>query len=541
MRRLFHIGFVAGLMVLAAVDSAVGQETIFGLLKRDEKLADEYMSHGRYADAVEIYSDLARNGNVGKEIKLRIAQCHYKMGSYRNAIYWYSQCEFDDSFIDIFRFAESYTAVGDHQNAIDQYKKCLAIKPDDVLITRKIWQLQNAHYLFEDSIHYALRPVGFNTTAGEMCPVPYDKGVVFMSNRRRVKAVDKIDASSREPFYRLYYAPYYTDTITFNGYEYQEGKPFKLNIPSRFNAGPVRFYAGETKMVYVSNSSSPGNDGSSTLQLFFAERSGDEWRFAGAFPCNSKQYSISDPAISEDGQTLYFSSDMPGGFGGKDIYRSNFINGRWTEPYNLGDHVNTLYDEVFPYWQNDNILYFSSNGHAGLGGLDIFKTIITDEGVGEITNMGYPVNTHYDEFGIILDSLSTHGYITSNRGSHGTQDDIYEFDMDVQTYPLVLSGVISYKQYTWSDSTQLKPFANASLHVIDNLRNVTVYEERADAAGRFSLHIPYFSKYKIRVIGEDNEENIVSLEIPKHRKAEGKHQIVVVKDPFAEYNNQVVK
>lgn len=294
-------------------------------------------------------------------------------------------------------------------------------------------------------------------------------------------------------------------------------------------------------MVYVSNSSSPGNDGSSTLQLFFAERSGDEWRFAGAFPYNSKQYSISDPAISEDGQTLYFSSDMPGGFGGKDIYRSNFINGRWTEPYNLGDHVNTLYDEVFPYWQNDNILYFSSNGHAGLGGLDIFKTIITDEGVGEITNMGYPVNTHYDEFGIILDSLSTHGYITSNRGSHGTQDDIYEFDMDVQTYPLVLSGVISYKQYTWSDSTQLKPFANASLHVIDNLRNVTVYEERADAAGRFSLHIPYFSKYKIRVIGEDNEENIVSLEIPKHRKAEGKHQIVVVKDPFAEYNNQVVK
>ncbi len=540
-----HFG-IGTIILIAAftfpVVAAFGQESVFGLLKKDMRLAGEYFAQGRYRDALDLYLPSAQKDDDGDpEVNLKIARCYYELRQYREAVNWYARAPVDSRPDAMFRCAEAHSALAQYEAAIEGYRKYLESRPDDVLVTRKMWQLQNVNYLFEDSIHYAVRGVTFNTAAAELCPVPFNKGVLFMSNRRQARAISQIDARSQAPFYKLYYAPHYADTITFSGYHYMDAEPFKLDIPSRYNAGPVRFYANETKMVYVSNSPRAADDGSRTLQLFFAEKTDRRWKFSGHFPYNSLVHSISDPAINETGTVLYFSSDRDGGFGGRDIYRCEFLNGRWTEPLNLGDHVNTPYDEVFPYLQHGTTLYFSSNGHAGLGGLDIFKVQVDGTTFGEVTNLGYPLNTNFDEFGIVLDSLSTHGYLTSNRTNGGMDDDIYEFDMDVQTYPLVLNGVISFKQFSWSDSTQLRPFAHAKLYVIDNLRNLTVDTYEADSSGRFVLRIPYFSKYKIRVVGADNEENVVSLEIPKHRKAEARHEVVVVKDPFAQNQSTIIR
>jgi hypothetical protein len=223
---------------------------------------------------------------------------------------------------------------------------------------------------------------------------------------------------------------------------------------------------------------------------------------------------------------------MSGGFGGKDIYRSRYQGGQWSAPENLGETVNTVYDEVFPYLHLNKTLYFSSNGHPGLGGLDIFKVLLKENDFDEVQNAGFPINTKSDEFGIIIDSLSTHGYFSSNRKKGGYDDDIYEFDMDLQTYPLDISGLIRFKEHNWSDSSEIKPLGNAKFFLVDNIRNVVVYENSSDSTGNFSLLIPYFSKYRIRVVEEGGEEHVVSLDIPKHRKLHNKHEIVIVKDAF---------
>jgi hypothetical protein len=223
---------------------------------------------------------------------------------------------------------------------------------------------------------------------------------------------------------------------------------------------------------------------------------------------------------------------MGGGVGGRDLYKSTFINEKWTRPENLGETINTQYDEVFPFVQESRALYFSSNGHPGMGGLDIFRAAIKPDGYDEPENIGYPINSNCDDFGIILDSLNTHGYFSSNRKEGGYNDDLYAFDMDLQTYPLTISGVLKYKEITWSDSLGLKLMPHAKISLIDNLRNVVVHKSIADSQGNFSIIIPYASKYVIRVIGEDDDENMAVLEIPKQRKELSDHEIVIVKDIY---------
>jgi len=267
------------------------------------------------------------------------------------------------------------------------------------------------------------------------------------------------------------------------------------------------------------------------MRLYFAEIREGHWKITTAFPYNSEEYSIYNPTTNESGTLLYFSSDMKGGFGGKDLYKSENNNGQWTTPVNLGEIINTSQDEVFPFL-HDRTLYFSSNGHPGLGGLDIFKTEPGNSASIEVENVGYPLNTNFDDFGIVIDSLNTHGYLSSNRKGGGYNDDVYEFDMDLQTYPLEINGVMKFKEHSWTDTLELKLMPNAKIDLIDNVRNITVQESKCNDSGKFSLTIPYYSKYKIRVVSEDKDENIVSLEIPKHRKGQGKHEIVIVKDPF---------
>jgi hypothetical protein len=294
-------------------------------------------------------------------------------------------------------------------------------------------------------------------------------------------------------------------------------------------------------MVITSTARETRGMDNKNLQLSFARFDDAKWRITDMFPYNSNQYSISDPAITSDGTTLYFASDMPGGFGKKDIYRSTLVNGRWSKPENLGEHINTSQDETYPYLYKDNVLYFASNGHAGLGGLDLFKATITSSGFGDVENLGYPINSRADDFGIIIDPKQEHGFFTSNRNGEGINDDLFEFDIDVQHYPLTISGVIQLREQNWKDSSELKMFADAKLHLIDNIRNVTIGEGTSDEAGNFSINVPYFTKYKLKITGNDLTEHIVSLEIPRQRSLLGSYHIVVVRDSFHSLQNKEIK
>lgn len=543
-KRTEALLFVLLLWVAASTQGRC-QETVFTLMRSDLKMADQRFQKKNFNAALALYENVARK-KPSRDVTLKIGRCYYFLRRYQDAIAVYDEHQKSGNnltAIDKFYYAEAQAGLKNYKEAIDSYRRYLAQVPDDELALKKVWQLSNIRYLYEDSLHYAVRPVPLNSEYGDLAAVPSGKGLVFMSNRKEVQVVSKIDAVSNAPFYRIYYSSVHKDTAAQSNGTRQYGKPviFSKELSARFHAGPVAFYDRSRKMVFVATGNNTGANGERTLQLYFAAEQSGVWKVTQAFPFNSSSYSISDPAITEDGKILYFTSDMKGGFGGKDLYWSAYKNGQWTKPMNLGEFVNTPYDEVFPYFHHSGVLYFSSNGHAGFGGLDIFRSDSTTTGFNEPRNAGYPLNTNFDEFGLVIDSLSTHGYFSSNRGSKGVDDDIYEFDVDLQSYPLEITGLVKYREHSWSDSSALERMPNAKVYLIDNLRGVTVYETVSDSEGNFTITIPYFSMYKLKVRNEANDENIVSLEIPRQRKQHTIHEIVLIKDTFKEPENEKVK
>lgn len=541
LKKNMRIGGLLSIGVLFLCTSLEGvcQETVFMLFKNDLQLADDYYERKNFPDALALYSKVARKDAPPKTINLKIARCFYFLKQYDEAVKAYAKYEANKNPIpvkDIFYYAEAAAATGNYQQAIEQYRQYLEHQPGDPLIMKKIWRLNNFQFLLEDSAHVAIRPISLNTSYGELGAVPYRNGVVFMSNRNEIQVINQVNASLNQPYYRLYHAVTYKDSISE---ELQFKLPSELSktLNSRFHVGPVVFYDNAKKMVFTTTSEEAGDDGERTLQLFFADEVAGDWQNIRPFPYNNNYYSISDPAISSDGKVLFFSSNKKGGYGGKDIYRSTFINNKWSEPENLGELINTPYDEVFPFFYRDRTLYFSSDGHAGLGGLDIFRVDMKGNNFNEVENVGYPLNSNYDDFGIVIDSMKLHGYLSSNRKTGGYDDNIYEFDMNLQVYPLKISGFIKYKEQNWEDSAELKILPNAKLELIDNLMKTSVYETVSDSTGNFSVVVPYFTQYKIKVTGEDIAEGIVSFEIPKQKKAHDTYEIVVVRDAFEGNDN----
>jgi tetratricopeptide (TPR) repeat protein len=513
---------------------ANSQTTVFGLFQKDKKLADKYFEEGDFKSALKLYNGYLKGRKPDYNIYLRIAQCNYEIKEYKEAIIAYEQYSKNSELPsnDLLNYAEASAATSNYKKAKELYKKYLIKVPGNELVSKKIWRLDNKHYLYEDSSHYALRTAGLNTPSGELCAVPYKNGVVFMSNRKVTSSIETNNSSATSSFYRLYFSKIVRDSIltSDNPFQFEKALHFGKSFDSKFNTGPVAFYNKEKKIAFIATSSGINAEGKRTLGLHFAESTNGKWEVTSSFSYNSDQYSIHDVTIDQTGKVLFFSSDMKGGLGGKDIYKSEWINGRWSKPINLGESINTSKDESFPFLYRNETLYFSSNGLAGLGELDIFKSLIKPNGFDDPQNVGYPLNTSYDDFGIVLDSIGTHGFLTSNRKNGGYDDDLYEFDMDLQTYPLTIKGILKYKEHAWSDSTNLKVLSNGKINLIDNLKNGKVYETVSDVSGNFKLVIPYFSKYYIQVIGETGDEHKVSLEILKYRKELSLYEIVIVKD-----------
>lgn len=511
------------------------QQTIFSVLQDPRKLADQRYAEGNYPEAIELYSRLVKKNPNNAHAQLRLAQSYYRTKNYKKSIseydFFLGKKSSELPLQDMYFYAEAQAACKNHTVAIEYYKRCLERDPDNELIAKKVWRLDNIQYLFEDSAHYAVRLMEVNTNFGELAPVPYQNKIVFTSNRRGIKPVEIVNEKLDAPFYRLYSATWKVDTVAQT--KTLTGKPivFAKTLKSRYNIGPVAFYNKETKMVFISTSEEEGKS-NHTLGLFFASRKGSTWKLDSSYPYNSDDYSIHDVTISEDGTRLYFSSDMKGGFGGKDIYTSQWVDGRWSKPRNVGEPINTSKDEVFPYVHADATLYFSSDGHAGMGELDIFKSPIKSEGYGEPQNVGYPLNSSYDDFALSFDSLATHGYFTSNRKNGGYDDDVYEFDMDLQTYPFTITGLIKYKEHTWSDQSDIHAWPNVKIILMDSWLGTGVYEGTTDSEGNFSIVIPYFSKYYVQIIDKHGNEHKVSLELLKYRAETNVHEIVVVKDIF---------
>jgi tetratricopeptide (TPR) repeat protein len=504
-------------------------QSVLTEFKDHKQQADEAYRGGNYAKAVALYEEIF-NRKSSTEVNLRIARSYYYSGKYDLAVRWFGKFTASYSELttsDLYLLAEAYAAQGKYDAAINSYSKILTQEPDNMLVAKKIWRLRNLQYLYEDSLHYSVEALNVNSESSDVAPIVTHDGLIFASNRAQHAIVSIRDANTNQSFYKLYYASPLKDSLGMETGSYDKPQLLEKTFGSRYQEGAVAIFNHGKNMVYTTSAEKPGASGRRPLQLYFAEKREESWYPLNSFQYNNNDYTLSDPAIQEDGRVLYFVSDMKGGQGGKDIYRSEFKDGKWSRPVNLAD-LNTPYDEATLFLHRDRTLYFSSTGHAGMGGRDIFKADILANGFGEVTNLGYPINTHFDDFSFSLDSLGFLGYFSSNR-MNDASDDLYRVDIDMQPYPLAIEGVISFKEI---NSVVVEALPHARLILIDNFKNVSVSESFSDSLGNFVLEIPYFSQYKLKVIDEHNNENVVSLEVPRHRKKEEKHDIVVVRDAF---------
>ncbi len=274
----------------------------------------------------------------------------------------------------------------------------------------------------QDTSLYKVQRLPFNSWSySAYAPMILEDGLVFCSNRKLFKNFPK-DYKTKtgyRPFNLLFTSQ--KDSLKWN-----TPKIFSKDLFSKVNEGPSTFCEFTKTLFYTRNllTENTFSIENNTLGIFYTTWSPSVLMNIRDFPYNKPEYNIVDPSISEDGTTLYFASDMPGGFGGFDIYRSYLIRGVWSTPENLGPDINTGNSERYPFIYHANRLYFSSNGHRSMGGLDIFFTLEKDSTWTKPAPLDVPVNSTSDDFSFVADSGLATGYFSTNRLGN---DDIFSF------------------------------------------------------------------------------------------------------------------
>ncbi len=268
-----------------------------------------------------------------------------------------------------------------------------------------------------------------NTRALEFSPEYYRDGIVFVSSRPRSGGLK--DKSIDEAFFDLYYAPFDKD-----GWPVQP-VPFSAAVNSAYHEGPVSISASGDLLFFTRNNlrdgaRTKGKDIQNVQKIFEARRGPEDWIQIRELPFNSDSFSVLHPALSADGTRLFFASDMPGGYGGMDLYMVERIGSEWSAPINLGPDVNTTRNEAFPFVHVNGDLYFASNGHKGLGGYDIFLTRQGGKKWNKPVHLGEPLNSREDDLGLVLAPHGHEGFFTSNRLGGRRKDEIFRIRIQLR-------------------------------------------------------------------------------------------------------------
>jgi tetratricopeptide (TPR) repeat protein len=396
---------------------------IFSNFRRIEKRADNYFNHHSYAPALHLYEKVFAKDSLNERIILKVAECYRLLNHSKESEIWYAKVIGISSIIspeDKLHYAQALLANGKYEESVvffDQYNR---EKPVDSIAIRKLEGINNLSVFFEDSLSYPVKAVQINSVHADFSPVFYEQGIVFVSSRVKRAMIQRHDNRDNSSFFDLYYS-------TLNEESLSRPIHFDNKINNKLHEGPVVFSNNDQQIIFTSNNLVNKN-GLKRLMLLSARKDDKgEWNYIKALPFNNENYSCGHPAISKDGKKLFFVSDMPGGYGGTDLYKSVFKDSSWTDPVNLGSSINTSADELFPYLQDDSLLYFSSKGYAGLGGLDIYMVEVQGEEYKCISNVGYPINSSQDDFGIAFSRDGKSGFFSSNREKGGNDDDIFSF------------------------------------------------------------------------------------------------------------------
>ena len=411
----------------------------FSLFAQNAKVdrAKQYMKDLNYTGAIELLSQVVAKGD-NDDARIALAECYRKVNDSENAEFLYSQVVRLQTAqpIHYLYYGEMLQRNGKCDLAREWFKKFAEAVPEDVR-----GQYQNRTCDYEKELKtkgegvYEISHAAFNSNLDDFGATFYkdDKkgpGIVFASERDKGAAIKRNHTWTGNPFLDLYFVP-----TKGCGTKVETGKPekFSSDINSKYHDAAVTFNKDQSQIFFTRNNLSKGKTGHDDqgiirLKIYTDKKSGSGWKGEESLPFNSDEYSCAHPTLSNDGNKLYFSSDMPGGFGGMDLYVSELENGRWGPPMNLGPAINTEGNEIFPFIHNSGRLYFASDGQLGLGGLDIYS--IDPKDGGQWTNpenLGAPINSKDDDFALTLNAEGTCGFFTSDRQGGAGRDDIYSF------------------------------------------------------------------------------------------------------------------
>jgi outer membrane protein OmpA-like peptidoglycan-associated protein len=477
---------------------------------RKLKKADQYFNKLSYVAAIPIYEGLLGTKMDSPRMEANLALSYYQIGDMKKAVEYF-QLAFskgtDLSSEHMFYFAQALKQTGNYSES-DKWMANFSQKNSTDLRAKSF--NESPSYLTkinEKEAHVTAQIANFNSIYSDFGGYNFSKQqqLIFLSARKGTLTRNTWSWNGQN-YLNFFSVNSQTNKVSI------AGNIKKLN--SDYHEGPLCFNNDESLVYFTRNNLAHGKtkrdtNGIQNLKIIIAEITKD-----GSFTnfrelaINSRYYSVGHPTISPDGKLLYFVSDMPGGFGGTDIYKAAILaDGNIGIPENLGAKVNTNGNESFPFVSANNQLYFASNGHIGLGGLDIFVADISTEGiVSAIQHGGKLLNSNRDDFGFVLNKELKSGYFSSNRDGGVGSDDIYQFQITKPfVFKTIINGVVA-------DKNNGKPVPFALVKIYDENNNL-IASTTADKDGNYTIVLQPSSQnnYKMTITSNGYESKQTSF------------------------------
>ncbi|MDE6197797.1 MAG: OmpA family protein [Muribaculaceae bacterium] len=440
--------------------------------------ANEQMERGEYNDASKtyrkIYNKLTKREERAQrgEVAFKMAECHRRLNQYARAAAAYQNAArygYPDSTLYLY-MAQMMAAQANYNGAIKAYKDYLAWRPDDRLAQNGLIGAEMGLAKKGGTRYVVKSSKLFNSRRADYSPMYLDRSleqIYFTSTNEKVTGDKKSEITGMKKG-DIWFA-----TKNERG-EWKKPEPVEGELNTDADEGTPAF-SPDGSTMYLSRARREPN-ANTGVEIYTSQRSDAKWSAPVKFEITADTLSsYAHPAVSPDGKWLYFTSDMPGGQGGRDIWRINLVERAGTLE-NLGEWINTPGDEMFPTFRSDSVFYFSSNGHPGYGGLDIFRAELTPSGGWSVTNMGTPVNSSADDFGMTFGEGES-GFFSSNRGDNRGFDHLFTFELP--DLKILISG--------WVLDKDEEPVPNAVIRIVGNDGSNQKQVARADGSFSFPL------------------------------------------------------